>query len=98
MLMIHVCLCSGVRPFGVALLICGIDDGGAQLYQVDPSGSYWAWKAAAIGKGMINAQSFLEKRFVFFFFFFFLSKKQKFVLKNLYLYIVIKKVMILKIV
>jgi 20S proteasome subunit alpha 2 len=33
------------------------------LYQVDPSGSYWAWKASAIGKNMINANTFLEKRY-----------------------------------
>jgi 20S proteasome alpha/beta subunit len=32
------------------------------LYQVDPSGSYWAWKASAIGKNMVNAKTFLEKR------------------------------------
>lgn len=40
---------SGVRPFGVSLLIAGYDDQGPQLYQVDPSGSYWGWKASAIG-------------------------------------------------
>ncbi|CAB4378288.1 unnamed protein product [Rhizophagus irregularis] len=34
---------------------------GPALYQVDPSGSYWAWKASAIGKNMINAKTFLEK-------------------------------------
>eukprot|EP01101_Sappina_pedata_P013346 TRINITY_DN9611_c0_g1_i1.p1 TRINITY_DN9611_c0_g1~~TRINITY_DN9611_c0_g1_i1.p1 ORF type:complete len:235 (+),score=103.19 TRINITY_DN9611_c0_g1_i1:13-717(+) len=56
---------GGVRPFGVSLLIAGFDesDVGPQLYQVDPSGSFWAWKAAAIGKNMINARTFLEKRF-----------------------------------
>lgn len=54
---------GGVRPFGVALLICGHDESGFHLYQVDPSGSFWAWKASAIGKGMLNAQSFLEKRY-----------------------------------
>ncbi|CAG8435407.1 371_t:CDS:2 [Scutellospora calospora] len=36
---------------------------GPALYQVDPSGSYWAWKASAIGKNMINAKTFLEKRY-----------------------------------
>ena len=65
---------SGVRPFGVSLLIAGFDDQGPQLFQVDPSGnniclhcsyilgSYWAWKATAIGKNMNNAKTFLEKR------------------------------------
>lgn len=56
---------GGVRPFGVSLLVAGFDQlgGGAQLYQVDPSGSYFAWKATAIGKNMNNAKSFLEKRY-----------------------------------
>lgn len=31
--------------------------------QVDPSGSYFAWKASAIGKNMNNAKTFLEKRY-----------------------------------
>lgn len=53
---------GGVRPFGVSLLVAGYDDTGPQLYQVDPSGSYWAWKAAAIGKNFVNARTFLEKR------------------------------------
>ena len=30
---------------------------------MDPSGSYWAWKASAIGKNSINAKTFLEKRY-----------------------------------
>eukprot|EP01119_Soliformovum_irregulare_P008109 TRINITY_DN20_c0_g1_i2.p1 TRINITY_DN20_c0_g1~~TRINITY_DN20_c0_g1_i2.p1 ORF type:complete len:235 (+),score=56.31 TRINITY_DN20_c0_g1_i2:88-792(+) len=54
---------GGVRPFGVSLLIAGFDDSGPHLYQVDPSGSYWAWKASAIGKNMVNAKTFLEKRY-----------------------------------
>ncbi|CAB4477153.1 unnamed protein product [Rhizophagus irregularis] len=52
---------GGVHPFGISLLIAGYDETGPALYQVDPSGSYWAWKASAIGKNMINAKTFLEK-------------------------------------
>lgn len=52
---------GGVRPFGVSLLICGCDDDGPQLYQVDPSGSYFGWRASAMGKNFINAKTFLEK-------------------------------------
>lgn len=44
---------GGVRPFGVSLLIIGSDDKGPVLYQVDPSGSYFPWKACAIGKNMV---------------------------------------------
>jgi len=54
---------GGVRPFGVSLLAAGFDSNGPQLYQVDPSGTYFAWKASAIGKNMVNAKTFLEKRF-----------------------------------
>lgn len=54
---------GGVRPYGVSLLVAGYDDQGPQLYQVDPSGSYFAWKASAIGKNMVNAKTFLEKRY-----------------------------------
>lgn len=54
---------SGVRPFGVSLLVVGVDQNGPSLYQVDPSGAFWAWKASSIGKNMINANAFLEKRY-----------------------------------
>jgi len=54
---------GGVRPFGVSVLLAGFDHNGPQLYQIDPSGSYFAWKASAIGKHMVNAKTFLEKRY-----------------------------------
>jgi len=54
---------GGVRPFGCSLLIAGYEESGPQLYQVDPSGSYFAWKATAVGKNQNNAKTFLEKRY-----------------------------------
>jgi len=30
---------------------------------VDPSGSYFSWKASAMGKNVSNAKTFLEKRY-----------------------------------
>lgn len=55
---------SGVRPFGCSILVAGFDvDGSPSLYQVDPSGSYWSWKASTIGKNMASANTFLEKRY-----------------------------------
>ena len=42
---------GGVRPFGVSLLMAGYDDHGPQLYQIDPSGSYFAWKASGAAAG-----------------------------------------------
>lgn len=41
----------------------GILMGGPSLYQVDPSGSYFPWKATAIGKSATSAKTFLEKRY-----------------------------------
>uniref|UniRef100_U5EX71 Proteasome subunit alpha type n=1 Tax=Corethrella appendiculata TaxID=1370023 RepID=U5EX71_9DIPT len=54
---------GGVRPFGVSLLICGWDEGRPYLFQCDPSGAYFAWKATAMGKNSINGKTFLEKRY-----------------------------------
>ena len=41
----------------------GILRGGPSLYQVDPSGAYFPWKATAIGKSATSAKTFLEKRY-----------------------------------
>lgn len=54
---------GGVRPFGVSLLYAGFDEDGPHLYQIDPSGSYFGWKATAIGKDSVNAKTFLERRY-----------------------------------
>ena len=55
---------GGISPFGVSLLVGGYDDHleQVQLYQVDPLGSYFPWKATAIGKTSVSAKTFLEKR------------------------------------
>jgi 20S proteasome subunit alpha 2 len=54
---------GGVRPFGVSCLVAGYDHDGPQLFQVDPSGAAFGWKATAIGKNYINAKNFLERRY-----------------------------------
>ncbi|XP_065573356.1 proteasome subunit alpha type-2-like [Artemia franciscana] len=54
---------GGVRPFGVSLLVCGWDDNRPYLFQCDPSGAYFAWKATAMGKNYVNGKTFLEKRY-----------------------------------
>lgn len=61
---------GGVRPFGVSLLICGMEpshnhsgDFIPLLFQCDPSGAYFAWKATAMGKNAVNGKTFLEKRY-----------------------------------
>ncbi|XP_023231372.1 proteasome subunit alpha type-2-like [Centruroides sculpturatus] len=54
---------GGVRPFGVSLLVAGWDDTKPFLFQCDPSGAYFAWKATAMGKNHVNGKTFLEKRY-----------------------------------
>jgi 20S proteasome subunit alpha 2 len=54
---------GSVRPFGISILMAGIDCDGPQLFQLDPSGVYHEWKATAIGKNGSNAKLFLEKRY-----------------------------------
>jgi len=54
---------GGVRPFGVSLLLAGYDDEGPHLYQIDPSGAFYEWKACSIGKNMDSAKTFLEKNY-----------------------------------
>ncbi|XP_077993483.1 proteasome subunit alpha type-2 [Glandiceps talaboti] len=56
---------GGVRPFGVSLLVAGWseDEKKPYLFQCDPSGAYFAWKATAMGKNFVNGKTFLEKRY-----------------------------------
>ncbi|KAM7290008.1 proteasome subunit alpha type-2 [Ixodes scapularis] len=54
---------GGVRPFGVSLLVAGWDQGRGYVFQCDPSGAYFAWKATAMGKNHVNGKTFLEKRY-----------------------------------
>merc|ERR1712050_368453 len=55
---------GGVRPFGLSCLIVGVDpDGTPRLYQTDPSGTYHAWKANAIGKSSKIVREFLEQQY-----------------------------------
>jgi 20S proteasome subunit alpha 3 len=56
-----VTMAGGLRPYGIAFLIAAWDRNfGFQLYQTDPSGNYYAWKAFAIGQNDGTAQSMLK--------------------------------------
>ncbi len=54
---------AGGRPFGVSLLLAGIDFNGPRLLMSAPSGAYWAFKAQAIGAGAPKVQEFFEKEY-----------------------------------
>lgn len=52
---------GGVRPFGTALLIGGVDKGNVfRLFETDPSGAIVAYRATAIGVGRSAVMEFLE--------------------------------------
>jgi len=52
---------GGVRPFGVSLIVAGIDRKGVQLFRTEPSGLYFKYHAVAAGSGEQASTSFLEK-------------------------------------
>ena len=54
---------SGVRPFGVALIIAGIDRKGTRVFVTDPSGTYVPYSAVAIGGNSDEVTDFLEKNY-----------------------------------
>jgi len=51
---------AGVRPFGTALLLGGVD-GKPRLFESDPSGSFWEYKATAIGENVEKVKDIFEK-------------------------------------
>ncbi|UCH37831.1 MAG: archaeal proteasome endopeptidase complex subunit alpha [Candidatus Bathyarchaeota archaeon] len=54
---------AGVRPFGVSMIIGGVDESGSRILQTDPSGACWAYKAIAIGAGSDAVKELLEAKY-----------------------------------
>lgn len=54
---------DGVRPFGVVLLIGGIDGTGKHLFSTDPSGAYLGYKAVCEGKKSNDAMTHFTKNY-----------------------------------
>jgi proteasome alpha subunit len=54
---------GGVRPFGTALLIAGVDDSRARLFETDPSGALLEYKATAIGSRRNETMEVFEKKY-----------------------------------
>ncbi len=53
---------AGVRPYGVSLLIAGMD-GEFKLFETDPSGALFEYKATGIGSGKKPVEDFFEKEY-----------------------------------
>lgn len=54
---------GGVRPFGTALLIAGVEDTQARLFETDPSGALLEYKATGIGAGRTEAMEVFESKY-----------------------------------
>jgi proteasome alpha subunit len=54
---------GGARPFGVALIVGGVEDGEPRLYETDPSGTPYEWKALAVGADRGELQEYLEEHY-----------------------------------
>jgi len=53
---------GGIRPFGVSLLIAGVDEE-PKLFESEPSGAMTGYKADAIGNGKKEADELLNKNY-----------------------------------
>lgn len=53
---------GGVRPFGIALLIAGVNNA-PRLFETDPSGALIEYKATAIGAGRATAMEIFEEKY-----------------------------------
>lgn len=54
---------GGLRPFGVSLLIGGIDNNKPVLFETDPTGIYFEYCASVIGEGEAQIEEFLHQNF-----------------------------------
>ena len=55
---------GGIRPFGVSMLIAGVDTTGPKLLTTDPSGSFRGYKARALGRNADDANKILEEKYI----------------------------------
>ncbi|KAI0306968.1 20S proteasome subunit [Multifurca ochricompacta] len=54
-------LYSSVRPFGCSAILGSIDKDGPSIYVIEPSGVFYGYHGAAVGKGRQLAKTELEK-------------------------------------
>jgi proteasome alpha subunit len=54
---------GGARPFGVALIVGGIQNGEPRLFETDPSGTPYEWQALAVGGNREDLLSYFEDEY-----------------------------------
>jgi proteasome alpha subunit len=54
---------GGLRPFGVSLIIGGVDNDGPKLFETDPTGIFFQFKATVIGEGEPEIEEILAKEY-----------------------------------
>jgi proteasome alpha subunit len=54
---------GGARPFGTALLVAGVNNDSATLYETDPSGAFTQYTATSIGTGKTEVEKIFEKNY-----------------------------------
>lgn len=54
---------GGVRPFGTAFLFIGASGEKIQLFETDPSGAFFEYKATAIGFNKVEIMKLLEEKY-----------------------------------
>ena len=54
---------GGARPFGVALIVGGIEEGEPRLFETDPSGTPYEWQALAVGADRGEIEDHLEANY-----------------------------------
>jgi len=54
---------GGGRPFGVAMILAGVDKTGPHVFGTHPSGNYTGYKATAVGAGAETVLSMLKEEY-----------------------------------
>lgn len=57
---------SSKRPYGVGLLVAGVDSNGPHIFETSPSGNYYEYEAYSIGARSQSARTYLEDNFASF--------------------------------
>jgi proteasome alpha subunit len=54
---------GGLRPFGVSLIVAGIDTDGPKVYETDPTGIFFQFRATVIGEGEPEIEEILAREY-----------------------------------